>query len=73
MLVLSRKPNQSIVIGSDIRVLVVEVDGDQVKLGIDAPRDVPVYRSEIFEEIHRGGSVGKERAEADNSGDAGGN
>jgi carbon storage regulator len=54
MLVLSRKANQSIMIGEDIRILVVGVDRDQVKLGIDAPRSVPVHRFEIFAEIHRG-------------------
>jgi carbon storage regulator len=53
MLVLSRKANQSIMIGSDIRILVVGLDRDQVKLGIEAPRDVPVHRLEIFTEIHR--------------------
>jgi carbon storage regulator len=65
MLVLSRKANQSIMIGSDIRIIVVGVDHDQVKLGIDAPRDVPVHRLEVFAEIHRSGSVGKANAEAD--------
>jgi carbon storage regulator len=54
MLVLSRKANQSIMIGDDIRILVVGVDRDQVKLGIEAPRHVPVHRLEIFAEIHRG-------------------
>jgi carbon storage regulator len=54
MLVLSRKANQSIMIGEDIRILVVGVDRDQVKLGIEAPRHVPVHRFEIFAEIHRG-------------------
>jgi carbon storage regulator len=54
MLVLSRKANQSIMIGDDIRILVVGVDRDQVKLGIEAPRHVPVHRLEIFTEIHRG-------------------
>jgi carbon storage regulator len=53
MLVLSRKANQSIMIGSDIRLVVVGIDRDQVKLGIEAPRDVPVHRLEIFSEIHR--------------------
>ena len=78
MLVLSRKANQSIMIGSDIRILVVGVDRDQVKLGIEAPRHVPVHRFEIFAEIQRGdngsaglskqapaGPVGKEVLEAD--------
>ena len=55
MLVLSRKANQSIMIGNDIRILVVGLDRDQVRLGIEAPRDVPVHRSEIFAEIHRAG------------------
>ncbi len=52
MLVLSRKLNQSIMIGDDVRVVVVGIDRDQVKLGIEAPRDVPVHRTEIYEEIH---------------------
>ena len=56
MLVLSRKANQSIMIGDDIRILVVGVDRDQVKLGIEAPRHVPVHRFEIFAEIHRVGT-----------------
>jgi carbon storage regulator len=53
MLVLSRKANQSIMIGNDIRILVVGLDRDQVKLGIEAPRHVPVHRFEVFTEIHR--------------------
>ena len=53
MLVLSRKANQSIMIGNDIRILVVGLDRDQVKLGIEAPRHVPVHRFEVFSEIHR--------------------
>jgi len=52
MLVLSRKLNQSIMVGDDVRVVVVAVDRDQVKLGIEAPREVPVHRTEIYEEIH---------------------
>jgi carbon storage regulator len=77
MLVLSRKANQAIMIGSNIRILVVGFDRDQVKLGIDAPRDVPVHRVEIFEEINRANdstvrAVGKGSAVADTSGDADG-
>lgn len=52
MLVLSRKTGEFIRIGEDIRVTVVEVRGDQVRLGIAAPRDVAVHRSEIYDRIH---------------------
>jgi carbon storage regulator len=58
MLVLSRKTNQSIMIGDAIRVIVVGLEGDQVKIGIEAPRDVPVHRFEVFAEIHQGRSSG---------------
>ncbi len=53
MLVLSRKLNQAIMIGDDVRIIVVSVDRDQVKLGIDAPRAIAVHRSEIYDEIQR--------------------
>ena len=53
MLVLTRKPNQAIVIGDDIRVVVVSVERDHVRLGIEAPRTVSVHRSEVYEEIRR--------------------
>jgi carbon storage regulator len=51
MLVLSRRQNQSIVIGSDIVVRVIEIRGDHVRLGIDAPRSVTVHREEVAREI----------------------
>jgi carbon storage regulator len=51
MLVLTRKVNQSIVIGNGIEVVVLEVRGEQVRLGIKAPRDVAVHRKEIYEQI----------------------
>jgi carbon storage regulator len=51
MLILSRRVNEKIVIGDDIVVSVVEVRGDQVKLGIDAPRNVKVFRQEVFDAI----------------------
>lgn len=51
MLVLTRKVNQSIVIGDGIEVVVLEVRGEQVRLGIKAPRDVAVHRKEIFDQI----------------------
>jgi carbon storage regulator len=53
LLVLSRKLNQSIVIGDDIHIVVVSIDRDTVKLGIQAPREVPVHRAEVYEEIQR--------------------
>ncbi len=65
MLVLSRKPNQSITIGNDIRILVVALDRDHVKLGIEAPRGVRVHRSEVTAR-----PVGKESVEADKPRDA---
>ena len=52
MLVLSRKKNESIVINNDIVVTVVEIRGDKVRLGIVAPKEVPVHRQEVFEAIH---------------------
>ena len=51
MLVLTRKVNQSIVIGDDIEVVVLEVRGEQIRLGIKAPRNVVVHRKEIYEQI----------------------
>lgn len=53
MLVLTRKRDESIMIGDDIRITVVDVRGDQVKLGIDAPRSIPVHREEIYREIQQ--------------------
>ena len=53
MLVLSRKKNESIVINNDITIVVVEIRGDKVRLGVEAPRDVPVHRREVYEAILR--------------------
>jgi carbon storage regulator len=53
MLVLGRKLNQSIVIGDDIRIVVVAIERDQVKLGIEAPRELTVNRSEVGEKSKR--------------------
>jgi len=49
MLVLSRKLNETIVIGDNIRVTLLGIDGDKIKLGVDAPRDVKVFREELLE------------------------
>jgi carbon storage regulator len=51
MLILTRKPGEAIVIGDNIKVTFVEIKGNQIRLGIDAPRDVKVYRQEIFDQI----------------------
>jgi len=53
MLVLSRKKNESIVINDDITIVVVEIRGDKVRLGIEAPKEVPVHRREVFDAIRR--------------------
>lgn len=53
MLVLSRKKNESIVINNDITIVVVEIRGDKVRLGVEAPREVPVHRREVYEAIQR--------------------
>ena len=51
MLVLSRKLNQAVMIGENVRVMIVAIDRDQVKLGIEAPKSIPVHRREIYDEI----------------------
>jgi carbon storage regulator len=53
MLVLTRKSNQSIMIGDDVEVSVLSVMGEKVRIGIQAPQEVPVFRKEIYLEIHR--------------------
>jgi carbon storage regulator len=53
MLILARKVHETIVIGDDVEVSIVDIKGDQVKLGIKAPRDVKVYRREVYEAIQR--------------------
>jgi len=53
MLVLSRKKNESIIINDDITIVVVEIRGDKVRLGVEAPKEVPVHRREVFDAIHR--------------------
>ncbi|HTB49946.1 MAG TPA: carbon storage regulator CsrA [Solirubrobacteraceae bacterium] len=73
MLVLTRKPNQSIMIGDDIEVSVLSVVGEKVRIGIHAPHDIPVFRTEIYLEIQREGgqhdspSSDAVRAEVDNA------
>lgn len=59
MLVLSRKKNESIIINDNIRIVVVEVQGDKVRLGIEAPKDIPVHRQEVQEAIKSSNQNGK--------------
>lgn len=51
MLALSRKENESIMIGNDIEITILEIKGEQVKLGITAPKSVPIYREEVYTQI----------------------
>ncbi|MBA7563429.1 Translational regulator CsrA [subsurface metagenome] len=53
MLVLSRQKDESIMIGDDVEVIIVDVRGDKVRLGITAPRSIPVHRREVYEAIKR--------------------
>ncbi|MEW6243576.1 MAG: carbon storage regulator CsrA [Bacillota bacterium] len=53
MLVLTRKVNESILVGDSIEIMVVEIKGEQVKIGIRAPSATRIYRKEVFEEIER--------------------
>jgi carbon storage regulator len=57
MLVLSRKKNESIVINDDITIVVVEIRGDKVRLGVEAPKEVPVHRREVYDAIKRSEQV----------------
>ncbi len=73
MLVLTRRLNQSIKIGDDIEITVVEVRGDQVRLGVNAPRDVSVHRKEVYLQIqqeNRAASAAPEAESLDTLGDA---
>lgn len=63
MLVLTRKSNQSIMIGDDIEVSVLSIVGEKVRIGIQAPADVPVFRTEIYLEIQRQQAEGKSSEE----------
>ena len=65
MLVLSRKKNESIVINNDITIVVVEIRGDKVRLGVEAPKEVPVHRREVYDAIKRNAATqGGAQAEA---------
>ena len=53
MLVLSRQKDESIMIGEDVEITIVDVRGDKVRLGITAPKEIPVHRREVYEAIRR--------------------
>lgn len=61
MLVLSRKKNESIVINNDITIVVVEIRGDKVRLGVEAPKEVPVHRREVYDAIQRNDAAAAEK------------
>ena len=61
MLVLTRKSNQSIMIGDDIEISVLAIMGEKVRIGIEAPRSVPVFRREVYVEIQEDQDAGEER------------
>jgi carbon storage regulator len=70
MLVLTRKSNQSIMIGDDVEISVLSVMGEKVRIGIQAPQEIPVFRKEIYLEIHRedaqlDGAVADDKARAE--------
>ncbi len=65
MLVLTRKPNQAVRIGADVEVRVLEISDGQVRLGITAPRWVPVHREEVFREIQEANRQAAETSPAD--------
>lgn len=67
MLVLSRKKNESIVINNDITVVVVEIRGDKVRLGVEAPKEVPVHRREVYDAIKRSENEGTPENETETS------
>ncbi len=72
MLVLSRKKNESIVINNDITIVVVEIRGDKVRLGVEAPKEVPVHRREVYDAIRRNDLAAEGKtSEADPAGTSG--
>lgn len=65
MLALSRKINESIIIGNDIEITVLEIKGDQIKIGINAPKAVPIYRKEIYLQIKESNKEAAETSATD--------
>ena len=67
MLVLSRQRDESIMIGDDVEIIIVDVRGDKVRLGITAPKEIPVHRREIYDAIQREKAEKKQALESENS------
>ncbi len=65
MLVLTRKSNQSIMIGDEIEVSVLAIMGEKVRIGIEAPRSVPVFRKEVYVEIQQGQDSSEDKKKVD--------
>ena len=67
MLVLSRQKDESIVIGDDVEITIVDVRGDKVRLGINAPKNIPVHRREVYDAIQREKAAKSKEEEHDKS------
>ena len=67
MLVLTRKSNQSIMVGDNIEISVLAIMGEKVRIGIDAPRAVPVFRKEVYIEIQQGRDPAEDRKQVDDA------
>jgi carbon storage regulator len=66
MLILTRRVGESLMVGDDITITVLGVKGNQVRIGVNAPKDVAVHREEIFNRIHEGEEAPPEEGKADN-------
>jgi carbon storage regulator len=66
MLVLSRKKNESIVINNNITIVVVDIRGDKVRLGVEAPKEIPVHRREVYDAIQKNEQSVKKGAQPSN-------
>ena len=65
MLALTRKKGESLMINNDIEITVLEIRGDQIKLGINAPKDVPIYRKEVYLQIQEENKAATEASDMD--------
>ncbi|MCI5641165.1 MAG: carbon storage regulator CsrA [Lachnospiraceae bacterium] len=65
MLALARKVNESIMIGNDIEITVLEIKGDQIKIGVKAPKSVPIYRKELYVQIQDENKKAGEKVDVD--------